>query len=332
MTVRIDPEDVSLLKALRRLVPGGSAVDVPAGHEGGFQVVSPRKATLGRVIDVAWSFNVIGINQFGEEVQLGDPNLLKPQKFGRVDWQAEVVGQLVEEDWCVQVQPLDILEYDGALPRLFVSTEGVSPFLSPLAPPFPPGQPNPAAWWPTTTNEVDVLGSPWWLVVTAGPEEGATQRWPIPAVGLSVAVRGRNITASIEYNPLFAGNGIVSLPLEAPIRTQGRGKMLLTATKASPVPRQVVDQMTRARIRIPGGTIVDAVGLVWIPKFATSIQTLSNTGGVGQYSWLDQTGAFLSIPDNAFGRTAIPHEAVALTRQPGDFTKTRYPVVFEVFA
>jgi hypothetical protein len=330
MSLRIDPQDIELLRALRRLVPGGSYRETPKGVAG--PVISPQRAQLGRVIDVAWSFNVVGINQFQQEVQLGDPNLLKPQKFGRVDWQAEVVGQLAEEDWCIQVQPLDILEYEGALPRLFVSTEGVSPFIAPLAPPFPPGQPNPAAWWPTSTSEVDVLGSPWWLVVTAGPEEGATQRWPIPAVGLSVAVRGRNITASIEYNPLFAANGIVFLPLEAPIRTQGRGRMLLTATKASPVPRQVVDQMTRGRIRIPGGTIVDAVGLVWIPKFATSIQTLSNTGGAGQYSWLDQTGAFLAIPDNAFGRTAIPHEAVALTRQPGDYTKTRYPVVFEVFA
>lgn len=330
MTLRIDPEDIELLRALRRLVPGGSYRETPKGGAG--PVISPQRAQLGRVIDVSWSFDVVGINQFQQEVQLGDPNLLKPQKFGRVDWQAEVVGQLVEEDWCIQVQPLDLLEYEGALPRLFVSTEGVSPFLSPLAPPFPPGQPNPKAWWPTSTPEVDVLGSPWWLVVTAGPEEGATQRWPIPAVGLSVAVRGRNITASIEYNPLFAANGIVFLPLEAPIRTQGRGRMLLTATKASPVPRTVVDQLTRARIRIPGGSTVDATGIVWIPKFATYLETIATQGGINSYFWLDQTGTSIAAVDTVVGRTAVPHEAVAVARVAGDYVSTRWPVTFQVFA
>lgn len=331
MTVRIDPEDVSLLKALRRLVPGGSAVDVPAGHEGGFAVVSPRKATLGRVIDVAWSFNITSQPQVGEPVQLGNENLLTRQRFGRVDWTADITPQLQEEDWCVQVQPLDVLEYDDAMPRLFVSTEGVSPFLPPKSGPFP-GVPNPAAWWPVSTSEVDVLGSPWWLVVRAGPEEGALQRWPIPIVGLSVAIRGRNVTAAIEYNPLFAGNGIVFTPLEQPIRTEGRGRMLLTVTKASPVPRTVVDQLTRARIRIPGGTVVDATGIVWIPKFATYLETIATQGGANSYFWLDQTGTSLGAVDTVVGRTAVPHEAVAVARVSGDYLPTRWPVTFQVFA
>lgn len=332
MSIRIDPEDVAVLRALRRLIPGGSARDVPAGAETAPRI-SPRKSTLGRVIDVRWSWPCI--DQSGNPLGPNYP----AERFGRVEWMPDEPGQLEQEDWVVQVQPLDVLERDRALPRVLgPSPEGQAPFI-PRTLGFGANL-NPAAWWPYDNGGGSVLipanngmaGSPWWLVVESGPEAGTLQRVPIPIVGTAVAVRGRNVAASIEYDPGWAALGQLVTPLEVPPLLSGAGRMMLTITKAQPVRRFDADQMRVVQFSLLSPTFPFG-SITWIPKFARRLQNVSGFEPGTSFEFLDQTGVSCAVGGfyERNNTVAIPHNAVAMRVGAGDDDRP-LPVAFEVFS
>lgn len=322
MTDRISPEDVALLRAIREVMTNGASMTGPSG---GGPVLSRRKATLGRVIDVRWSFPVV--NQFFDQVGPFYP----AQRFGRVEYMPDEPGQLEEEDWLIQAQPLDVLENDRALPRVIAPTEGQPPFFRRLLPLST--NLNPQAWWPYDTtdgsplvpNVGGIAGSPFWLVVESGPENGTLQRVPIPIVGTTIAVRGRNVAASIEYNPAFAALAQVVQPFEAPYLLDGAGKILVTITKAQPVTRVDPDQLRTVQLRLLTPTFPIG-GLAWIPKFARRV-----FGDPRFFEFLDQTG--YAIPGFYSGENgiSIPQNAVALRQAPSDDTSPNC-IAFEVFS
>ena len=323
---RIDPEDVAFLRQLRRFVAGGSARDVPMGEGSAARPVSPRKSSLGRVVDVRWTLPIV--NQFGAPIV----DLLPGTRFGRVEWMPDEPGQLQEEDWLVLAQPLDVLQYDRALPRaLGPNFEGQPPFIpAKVGPSF-----NPLAWWPYDDvpgdTVCDVLGSPFWLVVEGGPENGTLARIPIPIVGAAIAVRGRNVSASIEYDPAFAALGNVFVPLETDVLRQGAGKILVTITKSQPTTRIVCDQMRRFTFRPTQAAPIVSTSCVWIPKFCSRVVSGGTNGELFQF--VDQTGRVLAgFFDPGSNGYAPPHGAVALRRILGDVDAVNLPVAFEVFA
>lgn len=324
---RIGPEDVSLLRAMRQLITGGASA--VGGNPTTAPPMSRRKSSsLGRVIDVRWRFPVVN------QQNIPFRPLLGPQRFGRVEWMPDEPSQLQEEDWLVTAQPLDVLTEDRALPRVFGSTENVAPFIRRT---LGLTTINPAAWWPydndggdAPTTPCDVAGSPFWLVVEGGPEAGALQRVPIPIIGTCVAVRGRNIAASIEYNDNFAATGFVVIPAEQPFLFEGRGRILVTITKAQPVTRTDVDQMRRVRLRLPSGT-TPLQAVTWIPKFTRRVVAPSSFEAGTNYEFLDQTGYSLGFGYNRNQTIAVPHNAVAMRIEAGDLSQP-VPVVFEVFS
>lgn len=323
---RISPEDVALLRAMRQLISGGASAI--GGNPTPAPPMSRRKSSLGRVIDVAWRFPAV--NQ--QTMPILPP--LGPQRYGRVEWMPDEPGQLDEEDWLVTAQPLDVLTQDRALPRVFGSTTGVAPFIPRTLGPF---QLNPAAWWPYDEEGdspvsciCDVAGSPFWLVVEGGPEAGAMQRVPIPIVGTCVAVRGRNVAASIEYNPAFAAIGWTSVPFESPVLLEGAGKILVTITKSQPVTRTDTDQMRRVNLRLPSGN-TPIQGVTWIPKFTRRVINPSSFEVGSNFEFLDQTGVTIGGGYDRNVVTAVPHNAVAIRIEAGDDPKP-VPMTFEVFS
>lgn len=323
---RISPDEVLFLRTLRQFV--GGSMHPQTGRQG--TPISPRKSSLGRVIDVRWTLPVV--NQNGLPVK----EIIGAQKFGRVEWMPDEPQQLDEEDWLVTAQPLNVLEYEGAMPRVFGSTTGVAPFLRRT---IGVNELNPACWWPYDNSDgsgvtcaSDVAGSPFWLVVTGGPEEGALQRVPIPIFGTCVSVRGRNVGASIEYNPGFAAPGVVVTPLEQPVLLEGAGKILVTVTKAQPVARWDATQLRVVDIRTSGSTIPSGA-VTWVPKFARRMQPISGFEAGTSFEFLDQGGH--SVEAGAFYErnttVAVPQNAVALRAAAGD-ERRPIGVTFEVFS
>lgn len=320
----IDPRDVALLSRLRRFIEGGSAT---APETGGARVQSPQKARLGRVIPVRWTLPLVDQNGI-----LIPRNPLGPERFGRVEWMPDEPNQLDEEDWLVQAQPLNVLLRDRALPRTG-RAPGVEPFISRtigLSPAL-----NPACWWPYDgtfdgRTPCDVLGSPFWLIVEGGPEAGTLQRIPIPIVGTTVAVRGRNVSASIEYDPGFAALGSVTTPLEQPVLQEGAGQILVTITKAQPVTSIVCDQLRLGQFRPPGGPTIDFESLVWIPKMTRRV--VSAPQSFNNVNFIDQSGNTIAGALDFSFIMSVPHNAVAMRLAPGDYTPEPIPVAFEVFS
>lgn len=331
---RISPEDLAFLRHLRAFVPGGSA---HAPETGGGRVMSPRKATLGRVVDVAWSFPVT--DQFGVPV----PNRVIPEgtRFGRVEWMPDSsVDQLDEQDWLVQAQPLNVLENDRTPRRIpgGIVLYSLPPFLSRTT--GFGSDLNTLCWWPYDnpgTSGVpcpcDMGGSPFWLVVEGGPEEGCLARIPIPIVGVTLAVRGRNVSASIEYDPYFAGVGNVVTPLEVAPILEGSGKILLTLTKAQPTVRFVADQVREVTQRPRGTGPFEVQSVAWIPKFATRLVPITTFEAGTAIQFFDQSGTPVST--QAYERNnviAIPQNAVAVAKAGLSDISKPLPLVFEVYS
>lgn len=332
MTDRIDPRDVALLRHLRALVEGGSA---RAPETGGHDTVSRRKSSLGRVIDVAWSFPVTDQNG-----NIAPKNFVREgTRFGRVEWMPDEPGQLVEEDWLIQAQPLNTIENERTPRRIpgGIVLYGLPPFFSRT---LGVNELNPLCWWPydvTGTSGVqcpsNVGGSPFWLVVEGGPEEGCLQRIPIPIHGVTLAVRGRNVSASIEYDPFFAGVGNIITPLEVPVILEGKGRILVTVSKAQPSVRFVADQVREITQRPRGTGPFEVQSLAWIPKFATRLVPITTFEAGTALQFFDQSGTVCSV--QGFERNnnvGIPQNAVAVGKAGLSDISKPLPVVFEVYS
>lgn len=177
----------------------------------------------------------------------------------------------------------------------------------------------PGPWWP---EQSPVARSPFVLEVTAGPEGGVIQRFPVPAVGLAVALRGANVSATLRYDRGAIGT-ISAPPYEPPgPQTGGRGKIQLVVTPGNPAPC-FKNVQTR---RVYFGPPVLAGGLPgWFPAFATRVVPTDLDPWTMNYR--TPTGAGTG---NTF-ETQLPHQAVAVAEDPGDPTVPR-AVTVEVFA
>lgn len=335
MTHEIDPEDVALLRSLRALLSNGASMTGPNGGPGA-RVLSPRKSSLGRVVDVAWSFPVTDQN--------GNPlpkRLIREgARFGRVEWMPDEPTQLAEEDWLVQAQPLRTIENERTPRRIpgGAVLYGLPPFLSRTV--GFGSDLNPDCWWPYDnpgTSGVpcpcDMGGSPFWLVVEGGPEEGCLARIPIPLVGVTLAVRGRNVSASIEYDPFFAAVGNVVTPLEVLPILEGQGQILLTLTKAQPTVRFVADQIREVTQRPRGTGPFEVQSVAWIPKFATRLVPITTFEAGTAIQFLDQSGTPVST--QVYERNnciAIPQNAVAVAKAGLSDISKPIPLVFEVYS
>lgn len=260
----------------------------------------------GQIVDVRWAAPT------WDGLAVAYPPDTPPHDFafGTVRLTEPVAG-----DWACFVQPIRVLRAPGD----YWPTPS-------MVPPRGWQQGNaPGPWWPEAEH---VARSPFVLEVTHGPEEGVIQRFPVPALGLCVALRGANVSATLRYDRSAIGT-IPPPPYELPPpQTGGIGQMRLVLTPGLPGAR-FVNVVTR---RVNFGPVPH----VPLPGFLPAFTTRLDYGVGGQYSFLPAPGIVeYRSPTNQivgdFGSGNPPQQAVAVSLPPGD-NRTPACVTLEVFA
>lgn len=302
----------------QRGLPGyGYGVDGMAGPVDGPGAPMARSATdvqrsrLGRVIDVGWWAPFTAAPPLGS---IRGPRYQQGHAFGGLQFQPQDHEQLDEEDWMVYAQPLNVLPFDRPPAEFY-------PYGAPVAW-------DPRAWWPDVFFNHN--RSPFSLLTTCGPETGVYQVTPIPAVGCAVAVRGRNVSATIVYD---AGATFPAEPppYEGPRQTEGDGQIALVIAKAQPTSQRLSVQSKSTNFLGGGGLIVPTKVPAFLPKFSVALPYQSAFTGLGNLEYVSPTGQAI-IAGDAATLASIPFNAVALrSGQSAEDIQFPMAAVFEVF-